>query len=754
MRDPIRCAAMCLAILCCWNAARAGNHDGADPALRTRWAHLVDKARVLPEYPRPQMTREHWTNLNGPWSCAIVARGSARPQSWDGDILVPFCPESTLSGVGRTVGPDQELWYRRMFESPPTPRGGRLLLHFGAVDWQSTVFVNGQQVGQHEGGFDPFTFDITAALVPGTNELVVRVWDPTDAGHQPRGKQVREPEGIWYTAVTGIWQTVWLEPVPAASISSLRVTTDVKANTVTITATTRGDAAGLDLILDTRIGGRAHRISGPADAPIVLHPEEPIPTWSPDSPSLHEFTMTLIGPDGAAADRVGSYFGFRSIDVRPDDAGITRLFLNGEPLFHYGTLDQGWWPDGLYTAPTDEALRYDLEITRALGFNMVRKHVKVEPARWYWWCDRMGLLVWQDMPSGDRSIHGDMPDIQRSPESAATFERELHAMIDALYNAPSIVMWVPFNEGWGQWETGRVVDLVRAQDPTRLVDAPSGWTDRGVGDVHDVHVYPGPGRPELETERAAVLGEFGGLGLPEPGHLWNEGGNWGYRTYRTRTELTEAYTRSLRRLHMLIGEGLAAAVYTQTTDVETEVNGLMTYDRAVIKVDTERAAAAAGRLHLPPPEVETILPASAGNRTVWSYTTSEPAADWMTTSFDDVSWPRGTGGFGTEGTPGASIGTRWDGSDIWLRRTFPLTDIPDEVELLVHHDEDAEIYLNGVLVARLRGYETDYMTIPLEAAPNTCLRPGPNLLAIHCHNTTGGQYIDAGLVSLHWNNAP
>ncbi|MCS7089736.1 MAG: DUF4965 domain-containing protein [Verrucomicrobiota bacterium] len=576
----------------------------------TRWAKEISPENVLPEYPRPQMVRKEWLNLNGLWEYAVTHREDPRPAGWEGQILVPFPIESALSGVMRQLHETNRLWYRRTFTLPRPWSGQRILLHFGAVDWETVVWVNGREIGQHRGGYDAFSFDITDALRPeGEQELVVAVWDPTDAGSQPRGKQVRNPHGIWYTPSSGIWQTVWLEPVPQTYLEHIRLTPDVDKQTIRIEAICRNPVEGWELQAEIRAAGRLiQTLSAAVPAGTnrgLVQLEAFVPSarlWSPDDPFLYDLHLTLR-QKGRVGDRLQSYFGMRKIAVSRDPLGIPRLFLNNQPVFQFGLLDQGFWPDGLYTAPTDEALRYDIEMTKKLGFNLARKHVKVEPARWYYWCDRLGLLVWQDMPSGDRYIGPNDPDIHRSPESAGQFERELRAIIENLYNHPSIVMWVPFNEGWGQYDTCRIVELIKQWDPTRLVNNASGWADRNCGDVRDVHIYPGPGTAPVESRRALVLGEFGGLGLPIRGHTWQEERNWGYRNYRTREELTEAYLDLLRRLHPLTGEdGLAAAVYTQTTDVEVEVNGLMTYDRAVVKMDPDLIAAAARKLYTPPPK--------------------------------------------------------------------------------------------------------------------------------------------------------
>lgn len=564
--------------------------------IETAWARLVSPANALPEYPRPQLVRTEWMNLNGRWDYAIMPGSSGRPDQWSGQILVPFPAESALSGVMKPVSEQERLWYRRTFTVPNGWRGRRVRLHFGAVDWRARVWINDKEIGTHEGGYDDFTFDATDALRPsGAQALVVAVDDPTDAGTQPRGKQVRKPGSIWYTPTTGIWQTVWIEPVQADAIESVRLVPNVADGTIRIETKTMG-AAG-EIRAEAFDGSRSvGRASGPASAPLsVKIPQAKL--WSPDSPHLYDLTLTLVVA-GKERDRVKSYFGMRSIALGKDARGQTRMLLNGQPLFEFGPLDQGFWPDGLYTAPTDQALRFDIEQTKALGFNLARKHVKVEPDRWYYWCDRLGLLVWQDMPSGDKSIgRRATADLQRTGESAAQYRRELTRLIESRANHPSIVMWVPFNEGWGQFETPAVTDLVRRLDPSRLVNSTSGWTDRAVGDVHDIHSYPGPAAPALEDRRAAVLGEFGGLGLPVAGHTWQDEKNWGYRTFKTRDELTEAYLALIDKLGPMVSNGLSAAVYTQTTDVEIEVNGLMTYDRAMVKMDATRIAAANRRLY-------------------------------------------------------------------------------------------------------------------------------------------------------------
>jgi hypothetical protein len=736
----------------------ASDWQPAEGPLQTRWTHRVSPTNALPEYPRPQMVREQWLNLNGLWQFAIASEGEPPPvgKNLPDQILVPFPIESALSGVMKRA---ERGWYRRTFNvdtwRAESERDGRILLHFGAVDWETTVWINGEKVGTHRGGYDPFTFDITDALEPaGDQEIVVGVFDPTDGGTQPRGKQVRNPHGIWYTPTTGIWQTVWLEPVPAYWIDRLQLAPDIDRSTVKLRVAMGSGApvAGEFTVraVASDAGKEIAHVMGSVSDELELKINSP-ELWSPDRPHLYDLEVTLLGQN---PDTVTSYFGMRKIALGKDKHGVTRLMLNDKPLFQIGVLDQGFWPDGLYTAPTDQALQHDLLMVKRLGFNLIRKHVKIEPARWYYWCDKLGLLVWQDMPSGDKYIGGGDPDLKRSPESAQQFELELQRLIETRYNHPSIIMWVIFNEGWGQYDTQRLTEWVRQLDPTRLVDSASGWTDRGTGDVHDIHAYPGPASPKPEEKRAAVLGEFGGLGLPLADHTWTDRENWGYRNLQSKEQVTNQYVQLIDRLRFLVGDpGLSAAVYTQVSDVETECNGLMTYDRAELKLDPKRVAQAHAQLHRPPPTVKTIVPTSREQGIDWRYTFDKPAENWFHVDFNDRSWQRGPAGFGAEGTPGAVVRTAWNTPDIWLRRTLTLPRAPRlathaGLRLLVHHDEDTEIYINGVLLTRATGYTVAYELLRVTPEGRAALKPGENTIAVHCHQTGGGQYIDLGLVEV------
>ncbi len=596
------------------------------PKLVTRWAADVSAESPWPEYPRPQMVREKWLNLNGKWDLAILDSAGEAPSEYPDKILVPYPIESQLSGVERPLLPEQKAWHRRTFRVPAGWSDQRVLLHFGAVDWRAEVWLNGKRVGEHRGGFDPFTFDVTDAVVADAeNVLVVAVTDPTDSGSQPQGKQHLRPDGIWYTAVSGIWQTVWLEPTPRAAIRRLKTTPRLDDSLVEVVV----DAVGVDDSMELEVnavvdGAVVASVSGVPGKPLKLEVEQPH-RWSPDDPYLYDLDVRLV-QSGKTLDRVDSYFGFRSIELGRDRNGHVRMMFNGEPLFQYGPLDQGYWPDGLYTPPTEEAMVFDLKQAKRLGFNMVRKHVKVESARWYHWCDRLGLLVWQDMPSGGEHAQwpADGMETSRSAASADQYRVELKAMIDALDTFPCIVTWVPFNEGWGQFDTAAVSAWVESYDPSRLVIAASGGNDFGVGHIDDDHFYPGPGAPPAEPDRAAVVGEFGGLGLPIEGHTWRDKENWGYLSFQTPAQLTTEYGDLVARLRPMVESHLSAAVYTQLTDVEVEVNGLITYDREIVKPDVMEVRRANLALHSAIPPQTPAARAAASALAWWRFEAGEP----------------------------------------------------------------------------------------------------------------------------------
>ena len=566
----------------------------AGERIKTSWGESIDPENVLPEYPRPIMERGEWMNLNGLWQYAIIEKGTALPEAFEGDILVPFAVESSLSGVGRRIHDRQELVYQRDFTIPSGWKGKRVLLHFGAVDWKADIWVNDIKVGSHTGGFTPFSFDVTPALNNKQNKLVVKVWDPTDRSYQPRGKQVSNPGGIWYTPVSGIWKTVWLEPVTEKHISDLRILSDIDRKVLTVDAKVV-NAADADMVevqvydesklvaVGKSINRQAVEVSMPKDCKL----------WSPSTPHLYTLKVTLKS-NGKVVDQVDSYAAMRKFSTLRDKNGIVRLALNNEPLFQYGPLDQGWWPDGLYTAPTDEALLYDVQKTKDFGFNMIRKHIKVEPARWYTHCDRLGIIVWQDMPSGDRSPqwqnrnYFNGTELKRSDESEANFRKEWKEIMDYLYSYPCIGTWVPFNEAWGQFKTQEIAEWTKSYDPSRLVNPASGGNHYACGDMLDLHNYPAPDMYLYDGARANVLGEYGGIGLVLKEHLWEPNRNWGYVQFNSSKEATDEYVKYAGMLYDMIARGFSAAVYTQTTDVEIEVNGLMTYDRKVIKLEENR----------------------------------------------------------------------------------------------------------------------------------------------------------------------
>lgn len=576
------------------SSAAFAQYAPAGDRIMTDWASQVSPDNALPEYPRPMMVRSDWQNLNGLWQYAITPKGEKAPENYDGDILVPFCIESALSGVQKEVGADNALWYSKSFSVPSKWKNGRVLLHFGAVDWMTDVWVNGVKVGSHTGGYAPFTFDITQALQSKDNEIVMRVWDPTDVSYIPRGKQVRKPSGIWYTSVTGIWQTVWLESVPEDYIQSVVSTPDLEKATVKVdvdfTNPTNNDLYQVDVLYEGEVVATGKSING---QPVEVNMPEDFLLWTPDHPFLYDLNVKVLRK-GKQIDAVQSYFAMRSFGTQRDANGIVRLTLNGKPIFQFGPLDQGWWPDGLYTAPTDEALAYDVQKTKDFGFNMIRKHVKVEPARWYYHCDRLGMIVWQDMPSGDRGPGWNTTEYfkgsesVRSLESEENYKKEWTEIITALKSQPSIGVWVPFNESWGQFKTVEIVEMTKKLDPTRLVNPASGGNFYLTGDILDLHHYPDPKMVLYDPTRATVLGEYGGIGRKVEGHTWVKDQGWGYVEFDTEEKVTDTYVEYANKLYNMISQGFSAAVYTQTTDVEVELNGLMTYDRKVIKLDEKR----------------------------------------------------------------------------------------------------------------------------------------------------------------------
>jgi beta-galactosidase/beta-glucuronidase len=557
--------------------------------LITAWATEVSSTNAHPEYPRAGMVRGEWLNLDGLWDCAITFHNNTSAGAFTNEILVPFAAESVLSAMRRAVTEEHRLWCRRKFTVPPAWRDKRILLHFEAVNWETRTWINGLEKETHKGGYDRFTFDITDALKPeGDQELTVSVSNPAETGFEPRGKQMLNPHAPFYSAASGIWQTVWLEPVPASSIESLKLVPDVDAGTLEVTVFGRGEMSGVTAEVVALDNGReVARVAGQTGEKLeLIVPNAKL--WSPSAPFLYDLKVTLMR-SGERIDEVSSYFGMRKISVAKGPGGFPQLMLNNQRLFQLGPLDQGYWPDGIYTAPTDGAMRNDIEVMKRLGFNMCRKHVKIEPERWYYWCDKLGLLVWQDMPNGDRPASLPQKEIQRQPESARQFEVELRRMIDGRGNHPCIVMWIAFNQGWGQYDTARITSMIKKLDPSRLVIGASGWHDMGVGDVRSLHQYPGPSTPVQDGRRACVQGECGGLGLVVRYHLWGNKGFWDTIYFENAVTLTRGYDGLMSQIQTFEEKnGLAGAVITQLTDVETDLNGFMTYDRAVIKMPEDR----------------------------------------------------------------------------------------------------------------------------------------------------------------------
>lgn len=738
------------------------DQDVLNYSMDSRFSDDVDPDNLYPEYPRPQMSREHWVNLNGYWEYSIQAKEEKEPKKYDGKILVPFPAESELSEVKKLVGDANYLWYRKQLKINKKDKSEKTLLHFGAVDWETTVFVNGKKVGSHKGGYDPFYFDISSFLkANGNQEIVVRVWDPTSEGTQARGKQLNNPRGIWYTPVTGIWQTVWLETVPQNYIKRLKITPDIDAEKAN--AEIELSELKMDGIIEIQAFADGQQVAS-EEIPIgekstlamlELGISDPI-LWTTENPFLYDLKIFLRDQNGNIIDQVESYLGMRKVSLGKDANGYTRILLNNKPLFQFGLLDQGWWPDGLYTAPTEEAMVYDIKVTKELGFNMLRKHVKVEPARFYYHCDKMGMLVWQDMPSGFKSSekevqhvkHDAKLDWERPKESALQFEKELKSMIDNFYAFPSIIVWCPLNEGWGQYDTKRIADWTKTYDPSRLVDAPSGWADRGAGDMIDVHLYPGPGMELPEDDRASVLGEFGGLGWPLEDHLWWNKRNWGYLTYNDKQTYQNEFDALIKNLQGLVSWGLSAAIYTQTTDVEGEVNGVMTYDREVIKLDKEKTRELIAPLYEPWWNRRVLISDSEHKATDWKVSFNKPEGNWKAKAYNDFEWNQKKAPFSAEKNPFLPEVTTWDSETLYARKVFDLKAIPEKLFIKYYAPRTKlKLYVNGQLVKQWEdggGRKRHYTHIMLNHI-GEFLQEGQNVLAVEASSQEKIRAFDLGL---------
>lgn len=579
--------------ICAFACAGFSQWKPAGDKIKTEWADKVDPQNVLPEYPRPIMERPQWLNLNGLWDYAITKKDAPLPKTFDGKILVPFAIESSLSGVGKTIKADQSLWYERKFQIPEDWKGKNVLLNFGAVDWKAEVFVNGNKIGEHTGGYTPFSFNITKNLKDGENSLAVRVWDSTGNG-LPRGKQIENPRGIFYTSVSGIWQTVWLEPVSASHISGLKITPDLDSSSFDIKVDSDDKSATATIkVLDN--GKVVAQTTAAANKTANIPVKNP-KLWWPKSPFLYDLEITLSNKGGEQVDSVKSYAAMRKFSIAKHGRfGGVDFTLNNKKFFTFGPLDQGWWPDGLYTAPTDEALKFDIQRTKDLGFNSIRKHVKVEPARWYTHCDRLGMVVWQDMPSMFGEGNGWQPrgffqgeERTVSKKFEETYRKEWKEIMENLHSYPCIAIWVPFNEAWGQFKTKEITEWTKSMDPSRLVNSASGGNYFDCGDIVDSHDYGNPIMYIFNNQKVNVVGEYGGIGCAVDGHLWVKDKNWGYGKMRSQEEVTKRFVELTNRFIDMTKYGCFGAIYTQTTDVEIEVNGLFTYDRKVLKVDEEK----------------------------------------------------------------------------------------------------------------------------------------------------------------------
>lgn len=737
-----------LLFFCSITITKGQNWTMKQAPLMTQWALQVDPKNPLPEYPRPQLERTNWMNLNGLWQFQPAVSGDMAPigKNLSGSILVPYPVESALSGVMKHF---ERIWYRRTFTVPADWKGQRIMLNFGAIDWESEVFVNGKSVGVHRGGYDPFSYDITSYLSgKGPQELIVRVFDPSENGGQPRGKQATQGIEIMYTPSTGIWQTVWLEPVPKINIADIKITPDVDKSTLKLKVNTNGLTKGTSVAIQVKASGKVvQSIVGNPNAEITI-PVANARLWSPDDPFLYDLSVSLV-KNKKVVDQVNSYFGMRKISIEKID-GFQRIMLNNKSIFQLGALDQGFWPDGLYTAPTDDALKFDIEQQKALGFNMIRKHVKIEPYRWYYWADKLGMLVWQDMPTA-QSYGGVDAD-------ANQYSTELTKMVQTHWNIPSIIMWVVYNEKCGQdvinktFSTPTLTKMVKELDASRLVNEASGYDWYGSGDIADSHTYPGPRSNPGKPEQAIVSGEYGATKYPLNDHLWGKNYVVEVTTESEFVNRYESYAISLCGLKT--NEGLCGAVYTQITDVENELNGIITYDRAAYKTDINKLRKFNYNAINKQLLFEDILPNSQQQSQSWKFTTNIPDSTWFQPDYNDAKWSVGIAPFASVGTPGINVATAWACSDIWLRRQFRLGTLSsDDLSNLVfnlYHDEDCEIYINGVLAASLKGFSSYTVVLINEAGKMALIPNAVNQIAVHCRQTAGGQGIDVGITKLNY----
>ncbi len=714
-------------------------------SIASPWASQINETNAWQEYPRPQLVRKEWKNLNGLWDYAITNKGENRPTNFQGKILVPYCIESSLSGVQKALKPTQELWYNKEVNIPAEWKGKNIILHFGAVDYQSDLYINGEHVGQHTGGSDPFSYDITAFLSSAAVQRIsLKVFDPTDTDIQPRGKQSLNPKGFWYTAVSGIWQTVWMEPVSATSFNILNPVSDIDNETITLNSSLTNSLGNEQMeVLVFYQGKQIQEIRGPYRSALKIHLKN-AHLWSPEHPNLYHLKLKITR-NGITLDNMSSYFAMRKISLAEDQNGFTRLALNNKPYFQWGTLDQGWWPESLLTPPSDEAMKFDMEMVKRMGFNMIRKHIKVEPARYYYHADTMGLLLWQDMPSGfiglhdvDQHVKFDAEkDWDRPEASAKSFKAEWRSIMDNLRFFPSIVVWVPFNEGWGQFQTKEITDWTINYDKDRLVDATSGWTDRNIGHMFDAHQYPGPSmEPQSQNPgRAIVLGEFGGLGLPVKGNLWNEDKrNWGYRTYLDKNTFHNEFSKVINNIYPLLARGLSAAIYTQTSDVEAEVNGLITYDRKFQKISDKVMKKLSEPLYASAKKAVFIINDSEEKNASLFVSSSEPSDNWNLHNPFDPQFKKHEGPYKLN-----------KGDNLWAVNSFMLTNKEEKMALKLFGQGDLKIFLNGTEIYSNRIMtKRHYDELNISDCQHL-LKEGKNVIGFELKNSEADTQFDFGL---------